>query len=119
MYGIVSNSGMSEAYAQWVQKVHHVAVFAKHLQWFELLENMFLEQMVICDVMWVHNFTEESSQSNMEWCHKVFPAPKKFKTQLSAGRIVANVFWDSEGVIHVDFLPHGATINAQCYSNLL
>jgi hypothetical protein len=29
------------------------------------------------------------------------------------------VFWDSEGVIHVDFLPHGATINAQCYSNLL
>jgi hypothetical protein len=29
------------------------------------------------------------------------------------------VFWDSEGVIHVDFLPCGVKINAQYYSNLL
>jgi hypothetical protein len=29
------------------------------------------------------------------------------------------VFWDSEGVVHDDFLPQGSTINAQCYSNLL
>jgi hypothetical protein len=29
------------------------------------------------------------------------------------------VFWDSEGVIHVDFLPHGVIINGQYYSNLL
>jgi hypothetical protein len=28
------------------------------------------------------------------------------------------VFWDSDGVIHVDFLPNGAAINAQCYSSL-
>jgi histone-lysine N-methyltransferase SETMAR len=29
------------------------------------------------------------------------------------------VFWDSEGVIHVDFLPHGVTINTQHYRNFL
>jgi hypothetical protein len=29
------------------------------------------------------------------------------------------VFWNSKGVIHVDFLPHGVTVNAQYYSNLL
>jgi hypothetical protein len=40
-------------------------------------------------------------------------------TQLSAGKIMASVFWDSEGVIHVDFLPHGVTVNAQYYTNLL
>lgn len=28
-------------------------------------------------------------------------------------------FWDSEGVIHVDFLPHNVTINIQYYINLL
>jgi hypothetical protein len=27
--------------------------------------------------------------------------------------------WDSERVIHVDFLQHGATINAWCYNNVL
>jgi hypothetical protein len=38
-------------------------------------------------------------------------AVKEFKTQLSAGQIMANVVWDSEGVIHVDFIPHGVTVN--------
>jgi histone-lysine N-methyltransferase SETMAR len=32
---------------------------------------------------------------------------------------MAGVFWDSEGVIYVDFLPHGVTFNAQYYSKLL
>lgn len=39
--------------------------------------------------------------------------------QPSAGNIMTSVFWDSEGVTHVDFLPHDVTINAQCYINLL
>jgi hypothetical protein len=56
----------------------------------------------------------------MEWCHKGSPPPKKLKKkQPSAGKIMASVFWDSEGVIHVDFLPPHATVNAQYYSNLL
>jgi hypothetical protein len=46
-------------------------------------------------------------------------AVEKFKTQLSAGMIMASMFWDSEEVIHVDFLPNGVTINAQYYRNLL
>jgi hypothetical protein len=46
-------------------------------------------------------------------------AIKKFKTHLSAGKIMASVFWDSERVIHVGFLPHGIKINAQYYYNLL
>jgi hypothetical protein len=44
---------------------------------------------------------------------------KKFKTWLSAGKIVASVVWDSEGVIHVGFLSHSVTIIARYYSNLL
>jgi hypothetical protein len=32
---------------------------------------------------------------------------------------MASGFWDSEGVIHVDFLPRGVTIRPQCYGNLL
>jgi hypothetical protein len=35
-----------------------------------------------------------------------------FEIQVSVGRIIANVFLDSEGVTHFDFLPRGATINA-------
>jgi hypothetical protein len=32
---------------------------------------------------------------------------------------MASEFLDSVGVIHIDFLPHGVTINAQYYRNLL
>jgi hypothetical protein len=54
----------------------------------------------------------------MEWHHMGSPLPKEFKTQLSAGKILASVFWNSEGVIHVDFLPYGVKISVQYYSNL-
>jgi hypothetical protein len=39
-------------------------------------------------------------------------AIKKLKPQLSAGKIMASVFSESEGVIRVDFLSHGVTVNA-------
>ena len=32
------------------------------------------------------------------------PRPKKFKTQPSAGNVMATVFWDAQGVIMLDFL---------------
>jgi hypothetical protein len=44
---------------------------------------------------------------------------QEFNKQLSAGKIVASVFWDSETVIHVDFFLHDVTISAEYYSNLL
>jgi len=41
------------------QKVH-VSVSSKHLNWFELERKAFLQQIVICDETWVHDFTPES-----------------------------------------------------------
>jgi hypothetical protein len=38
-------------------------------------------------------------------------AIKEIKTRLSAGKIMECVFWDSERVIRVGFLPSGITIN--------
>jgi hypothetical protein len=48
-----------------------------------------------------------------------FEGRKMLQTQLSAGRIMAGVLWDSEGILHVDFLPHDVSVNAQYCSNLL
>lgn len=67
---------------------------------------------------WVYNFTAESKQSSMGWYHTGSPWPKKFKTQLSVGKSKVSVFWDSEVVSHVDFLPRVTTNNARYYSNL-
>ena len=47
------------------------------------------------------------------------PRPKKFKTQPSADKVMAIVFWDAQGVIMVDFLAKKCTIKGAYYANLL
>ena len=47
------------------------------------------------------------------------PSPKKFKVQPSAGKVMACVFWDTQGVVLVDFVPPGHTVNADYYCTLL
>ena len=44
---------------------------------------------------------------------------KKFRRQASAGKVMATVFWDAEGVIMLDFLPKRSTIIGVYYANLL
>jgi hypothetical protein len=44
-----------------------------------------------------------------------FTCKKKFKPQVSAGKLMATVFWDADGVIHMDFLEPGTTTNPKRY----
>jgi hypothetical protein len=46
----------------------------------------------------------ESKQSSVEWYHKGLPLPETVRTWPSAAKIMASVFWDSEGIILVNFL---------------
>ena len=39
--------------------------------------------------------------------------------QKSAGKVLASIFWDQEGILLNDYLPKGQTINAEYYSSLL
>ena len=47
------------------------------------------------------------------------PAPKKFRVQKSTGKVLASIFWDQDGILLIDYLPKGQTINADYYSSLL
>jgi len=47
------------------------------------------------------------------------PTPKKFRVQESAGKVIASIFWDQDGILHIDYLPNGQTNNAECHSSLL
>jgi len=55
----------------------------------------------------------------MEWQHSGSPCPKKFRVQKSAGKVLASICWDQDGILLVDYLPKGQTINAEYYSFLL
>ena len=45
--------------------------------------------------------------------------PKKFKRVYSAAKILASIFWNSQGVIMVDYLEEGCTINGAYYAEEL
>ena len=57
-------------------------------------------------------------QESMLWHIKGGPAPKKFKVVPSAGKVVATIFWDSKGVLLIDYKSKGKTIMEEYYANV-
>jgi histone-lysine N-methyltransferase SETMAR len=39
--------------------------------------------------------------------------------QKSARKDLATIFWGQHGILFIDYLPKGQTINAECYASLL
>ena len=54
----------------------------------------------------------------MEWGDSGSPRPKKFRVQKLAGKVLASILWDQNGILLIDCLPKGQTINAEYYSSL-
>jgi hypothetical protein len=57
----------------------------------------------------VHHCEPESKAHSLAWKRPTLPVAKKFKRQLSAGKIILTLFGDMEGVILVYFTPKGET----------
>ena len=58
----------------------------------------------------------ETKMQSMQWKNPGTPPPKKFKRVSSAGEVMPSVFWDSQGVIIIDYLQQGRTINGVYYA---
>ena len=82
-------------------------------------DKTFLQRIVTGDEPWVHHFEPESKSASMDWCHSTSPRWKKFKPQQSSGKVMVTVFWDSVGVVLVDFMSKGATIKSNVYIDTL
>jgi len=64
----------------------------------------FLRRFVTVDETWIHWCTPETKEQSKQWTSPGEPAPKKAKTVPSAGKVMATVFLDSEGVIYIDYI---------------
>ncbi|GFY27096.1 transposase [Trichonephila clavipes] len=54
-----------------------------------------------------------------EWTARDEPTPKRGETQKSTGKVMTSVFWDTYGIIFIDYLKKGKTINSDYYVALL
>ena len=54
-----------------------------------------------------------------QWKRPGSSPPKRFKIVHSAGKVMASIFWESQGVIMIDYLVQGRTINGAYYASEL
>ena len=98
--------GMSKVCARWiprmltsVQKADRVDASSELLGSYRSDPADFCSRIVTGDETWLHHWDPETKQESMQWKHFDSPRPKKFRTQPSAGKIMATIFWDSSGVL--------------------
>jgi len=89
------------------------------LEFFRRDPNYFLLRLVATDETWLYHYGPETKQQSMKWQHSGSPCPKKFQVQKSAGKVLASIFWDQDGILLIDYLLKGQTIKAEYYSSLL
>lgn len=118
--------GMTKVSARWVprmltppQKQRRVECSRTFLDLCNEDKDGLLSRIVTGDETWVHHYEPESKQDSMQWHKKGTPPPKKFKVSQSAGKIMATVFWDSEGILLIDYKDKGVSITGQYYASIL
>ena len=90
-----------------------------HLQRYAEEGDNFLDRIVTGDETWVFHYTPESKQQSMVWKHPQSPVRKKFRTAPSVHKVMLTAFSDCRGPLVLDFMPRGATINADRYCSTL
>ena len=79
------------------------------LEFFRHAPNDFLSQLVTMDKTCLYHYDPETKQQSVEWWHS---NPKNFQVQKSAGKVLASIFLDQDGILLIDCLPKGQ--NYQC-----
>lgn len=118
--------GMRKLCARWVprlltvdQKRQRKQISETCLALYRKDSSEFLRRFVTVDETWIHHYTPETKEQSKQWTAKDEPAPKKAKAVPSAGKVMATVFWDARGIIMIDYLEKGKTINSAYYTALL
>ena len=79
----------------------------------------FLRRHVTVDETWIHYYTPETNNQSKMGTGPGESAPKKAKTISSAGKVMPRIFWDSHGIILIDYLQKEKTITGEYYASLL
>ncbi|KAL7725070.1 hypothetical protein ACLKA6_010344 [Drosophila palustris] len=118
--------GMKKVFSKWVprlltpeQKQQRIDESKSCLDMFTRNKSEFLRRYITMDETWIHHFTPESNRQSAEWHAAGESRPKRPKTQQLAGKVMASVFWDAHGIIFIDYLQKGQTINSDYYMALL
>ena len=102
-----------------VDQKHHVGDSEHCLQLFQCNKKEFLHKYVTMDETWIHYFTLESNWQSAGWRTADESRPKQTKMRTSADKVLASIFWNAQGILFLDYLEKGRTINSEYHIALL
>lgn len=79
----------------------------------------FYEKLITVDETWIHYYDPDSKQQSQQWLPRGSNPPLKARVTPSLGKVMATIFWDATGILLIDYLQKGLTINAQYYGSLI
>ena len=114
--------GIRKLSARWVlrlltpdNKRNHEITSEQCLTLFKCNPKEFLHCFMTIDRIWIPETKEQSKR----WTSPGKRAPKKAKTVLSTRKLMASIFWDSQGVIYIYYMEKGKTVTGLYYVELL
>ena len=67
----------------------------------------------------MYGYDVETKVQSSQWVSKTSPLPKKARQVRSHIKVMLMVFFDSEGVVHYEFLPQGRTVSKEYYLEVM
>nr|CAH7734624.1 unnamed protein product [Callosobruchus chinensis] len=78
-----------------------------------------LEKVVTCDETWIFQYDPETKRQSMHWKTQSSPRMKKARMSKSKLKAMLIIFFDVRGVIMVEWVPQGQTVNQKYYIEVL
>jgi len=79
------------------QKRTRMKISEQCLEPFNKNKTDFERRFITMDETWIHHYRPESKQQLKQWAEAGCSAPKT-RSVPSAGKVMASVFWDAEGI---------------------
>ena len=118
--------GLSKLLTRWVPKelredqmLQRADLSFALLTRIEADEVNFFEQCVTGDETWIYQYDPESKIQSEQPLPGVSAEPVKSKAKRPVQKVVVTVFWDSKGVILIDFLVGHRTVTATYYEGII
>lgn len=85
----------------------------------ETQDPLFLWSVVTGNESWFSVLEPEQKQQSLQWVDKHAKRPKKALRSRQVCKTLMEVFFDDQGVIHLEFLPPRMTVTAKVYIGIL
>jgi hypothetical protein len=79
----------------------------------------FFNKIITGDETWCFACDPKTNRQSSEWVGETSPWPKKLKFQRSRIKIMLIIFFNSQSIVHKEFVPEGKTINAEFYEGVM